>query len=216
MSAPRAGTRRAAHRPANAAEFQAETGVSRETVARLAAYGDLLRRWQDRVNLVSATTLDDLWHRHMFDSAQLLPLLPAGARTLVDLGSGAGFPGLVLSIMGVPEVHLVESNQRKAAFLREAARVSGANVTVHATRIEALRPFPADVVTARALAPLDRLVAYAAPFLAAGGICIFPRGRGVENELTALDEIWKMCLVRVPSRTDPSATILRIGAPRPA
>lgn len=197
-------------------DFQAETGVSRETLTRLAAHGDLLRRWQGPVNLVGARTLDDLWHRHMFDSAQLLPLLPAGARTLVDLGSGAGFPGLVLSIMGVPDVHLVESNQRKAEFLREAARVSGANVTVHATRIEAMRPFPADVVTARALAPLDRLAAYAAPFLAAGGICIFPRGRAVENDLTALDEIWKMRLVRIPSRTDPTATILRIGAPRPA
>ncbi len=197
-------------------DFQAETGVSRETLDRLAAYGDLLRRWQGRVNLVGAATLDDLWHRHMFDSAQLLPLLPEGTRTLVDLGSGAGFPGLVLSIMGVPEVHLVDSNQRKAAFLREAVRVSGANAVVHASRIEDLRPFPADVVTARAVAPVDRLLAYAAPYLAPGGVCIFHKGRAIENELTALDEIWKMRLDRIPSRTDPSATILRIGAPRPA
>lgn len=197
-------------------DFRAETGVSRETLARLMAYADLLRRWQGTVNLVGAATLDDLWRRHMFDSAQLFPLLPEGARTLIDLGSGAGFPGLVLSIMGVPEVHLVESNQRKAAFLQEAARVSGANATVHPARIETLSPFPAGVVTARALAPLDRLVAYAERFIASGGVCIFPRGRDVENELTALDENWKMRVVRIPSRTDSSATILRIGAPSPA
>ena len=197
-------------------EFKALTGVSRETLGLLVAYVDLLRCWQEKINLVGASTLDNLWHRHMLDSAQLLALLPAKAQTLVDLGSGGGFPGMVLSIMGVPEVHLVESNQRKAAFLREAARVSVGNVIVHATRIEALRPFSADVVTARALAPLPRLVAYAAPFVATGGICIFPRGRGVEKELTKVDEIWKMRLMRIPSRTDPYATILRIGAPRPA
>lgn len=196
--------------------FRAQTGVSRETLGLLVAYVDLLRRWQEKINLVGAATLDHLWHRHMLDSAQLLALLPAKAQTLVDLGSGGGFPGMVLSIMGVPEVHLVESNQRKATFLREAARVSGGKVIVHATRIEALRPFPADVVTARALAPLPRLVAYAAPFVATGGICVFPRGRGVEKELTKVDEIWKMRLVRIPSRTDPYATILRIGAPHPA
>lgn len=196
--------------------FRAQTGVSRETLGLLVAYVDLLRCWQEKINLVGASTLDNLWHRHMLDSAQLLALLPAKAQTLVDLGSGGGFPGMVLSIMGVPEVHLVESNQRKAAFLREAARVSVGNVIVHATRIEALRPFSADVVTARALAPLPRLVAYAAPFVATGGICIFPRGRGVEKELTKVDEIWKMRLMRIPSRTDPYATILRIGAPRPA
>jgi len=196
--------------------FRAQTGVSRETLGLLVAYVDLLRCWQEKINLVGASTLDNLWHRHMLDSAQLLALLPAKAQTVVDLGSGGGFPGMVLSIMGVPEVHLVESNQRKAAFLREAARVSVGNVIVHATRIEALRPFSADVVTARALAPLPRLVAYAAPFVATGGICIFPRGRGVEKELTKVDEIWKMRLMRIPSRTDPYATILRIGAPRPA
>ena len=196
--------------------FLAQTGVSRETLALLVAYEGLLCRWQEKINLVGAATLDNLWHRHMLDSAQLLTLLPAKARTLVDLGSGGGFPGMVLSIMGVPEVHLVESNQRKAAFLREAARISGGKVIVHATRIEALRPFPADVVTARALAPLSRLVSYAAPFVAMGGICVFPKGRGVEKELTKVNEIWKMRLVRVPSRTDPSSTILRIGAPRPA
>ena len=152
----------------------------------------------------------------MLDSAQLLPLLPPGARTLVDLGSGAGFPGLVLAIMGVPEVHLVESHRRRATFLGEAARVAEAEVTVHAMRIEDLSPFPADVVTARALAPLRKLLEYAAPFLGPEGVGLFPRGREVEIDLTGLGEIWHMRIDRVPSRTDSSATILRIGALRPA
>jgi 16S rRNA (guanine527-N7)-methyltransferase len=137
------------------AEFAAETGVSRETLARLEAYAALLLAWNRRVNLVGRGTEEDLWRRHMLDSAQLHPLIPAGARTLVDLGSGAGFPGLVLAILGGPHVHLVESDQRKAVFLREAARVTGAAAMVHAIRIEAAPPLAADIVTARALAPLD-------------------------------------------------------------
>ena len=104
----------------DAAAFQAETGVSRETLDRLAAYEATLRKWQPKINLVGPSTLPDAWRRHFFDSAQLFPLLPESVRVLVDLGSGAGFPGLVLSIMGVPEVHLVESDSRKCAFLREA------------------------------------------------------------------------------------------------
>src|SRR5437588_12718613 len=104
------------------AEFAAATGVSRETLARLDAYAELLRQWSPRINLVAASTLDDLWRRHVLDSAQLFPLLPPGAHSLIDLGSGAGFPGLVLAILGVPAVELIESDARKCAFLREAAR----------------------------------------------------------------------------------------------
>src|SRR5918912_3476535 len=103
--------------------------VSRETLDRLAAYLDLLRRWQRTINLVGAATLDDPWRRHLLDSAQLLRFLPEGVRRLVDLGSGAGLPGLALAILGVPEVHLIESDRRKAAFLREAARATGAAAT---------------------------------------------------------------------------------------
>jgi len=198
------------------AAFAAETGVSRETLARLESYADLLRRWQRSVNLVSPSTVPDLWRRHMLDSAQLWPLLPE-TRRLVDIGSGAGFPGLVLSILGVPEVHLIESDRRKAAFLAEAARVTAAPALVHAGRAEdpavvAAVGGPADVVTARALAPLPRLLEHAAPYLAQHTVCVFLKGRNVDQELTDAAISWTMAVDRVPSRSDPGGTVLRLGA----
>ncbi|WP_188259805.1 16S rRNA (guanine(527)-N(7))-methyltransferase RsmG [Azospirillum tabaci] len=195
----------------DAAAFQAETGVSRETLDRLAAYEATLRKWQPKINLVGPSTLPDAWRRHFLDSAQLYPLLPEGARVLVDLGSGAGFPGLVLAIMGVPEVHLVESDSRKCAFLREAARVAGASVTVHNKRIEAAPPISADVVTARALAPLNDLLNWAYPFLQDRGAALFPKGQNVADELTDTTKHWKMRTERFDSRTDPTGTILRVS-----
>src|SRR5579863_7255133 len=116
--------------------FAALSGVSRETVARLEAYAGLLVRWSAHINLVGANTLDDLWRRHFLDSAQLLTHLPAATQSLIDLGSGAGFPGLVLAIAGVPHVELVESDARKCVFLREAARITAAPVVIHNSRIE--------------------------------------------------------------------------------
>jgi len=191
-------------------EFQADTGADAVTMARLAAYAELLVKWQARINLVGPDTLPTLWRRHMLDSAQLLPLLPPGARRLVDLGSGAGFPGLVLAIMGAPDVHLVESDARKAAFLREAARVAETPVTVHVGRIESLAPLAADIVTARALAPLSRLLPWAARHLAEGGVCLFLKGRGSEDELTEARKEWIIAEERAASRTDPSGVILQI------
>ncbi|MCF4166819.1 16S rRNA (guanine(527)-N(7))-methyltransferase RsmG [Zavarzinia compransoris] len=194
--------------------FAAESAVSRETLARLAAYAALLIKWQPKINLVGPATMADLWRRHMLDSTQLLPLLPevppGRPRRIVDLGSGAGFPGLVLSIMGAGEVHLVESDQRKCAFLREAARISGADVTIHASRIETLPPLDADVITARALAPLEKLLAWAAPHQSAHTIHIFPKGKEAEAELTKAAAVSKLEVTRHPSRTDPAATIFRI------
>ncbi|HSK39193.1 MAG TPA: 16S rRNA (guanine(527)-N(7))-methyltransferase RsmG [Arenibaculum sp.] len=195
-------------------------GVSRETLDRFDAYGALLRRWQPRINLVSRSTLDTLEHRHILDSAQLHPLLPADARIVADLGSGAGFPGLVLAILGVPEVHLIESDTRKCAFLREAARITGTPVTVHNRRIEHVEPFRADVVTARALAPLTELLAYAEPFLGKGGgadggkdgICLFLKGRQADDELTLAREHWKIQAEKIDSITDPAGIVLRIRA----
>jgi 16S rRNA (guanine527-N7)-methyltransferase len=191
-------------------EFAAETGVSRETLARLAAYADLLTAWNQRLNLVGRGTVADLWRRHFLDSAQLHPLLPAGARTLVDLGSGAGFPGLVLAIMGGPHVHLIESDQRKAVFLREAIRVTQAPATVHATRIEAAPPLTADVVTARALAPLDALLDLAGRFVRPHTVCLFLKGRAAGDELTLAAKRWKMSADLLPSRSDPTGVILRL------
>jgi 16S rRNA (guanine527-N7)-methyltransferase len=186
-------------------------GVSRETRERLNIYADLLRKWQRSINLVGPRTLDDLWNRHFTDSAQLLPLIPPSARVLVDFGSGAGFPGLVLAILGVPQVHLIESDQRKSTFLREVARATGTPITIHAKRIEQVAPFPADVVSARALAPLGDLLGFAAPFLGPDTLCLFPKGQMAEDELTAASKIWNMNVDRIQSVTDPSATILRVS-----
>lgn len=195
----------------DAAAFQAEAGVSRETLDLLAAYEATLRKWQPKINLVGPSTLPDAWRRHFLDSAQLYPLIPESARVLVDLGSGAGFPGLVLAIMGVPEVHLVESDARKCAFLREAARAANAKVTVHNKRIEAVTGVEADVVTARALAPLNDLLAWAHPFIGNRGVAVFPKGQNVAEELTDTTKYWKMRTERFDSRTDPTGTILRVS-----
>lgn len=195
-------------RPFGAEEFASATGVSHETLDRLSAYASLLVKWQGAINLVGRSTLDDLWRRHLLDSAQLFSLLPPETRTLVDLGSGAGLPGLILSILGVPEVYLIESDQRKAAFLREAARITGAKVQVIDKTIENSPHFPADVITARALAPLNRLLAYAECFTGNKTVCLFPKGRDFEDELTAAAESWIMKTERVVSRTDPQGTIL--------
>ena len=191
-------------------EFQTKSGVSRETLERLRAYADLLVKWQERINLVGPDTIADLWNRHVLDSAQLYPLIRPEARRLVDLGSGAGFPGLVLAVMGAPDVHLVESDQRKAAFLREAARMTGTTVTILAKRIEQVAPLAADVVTARALAPLGKLLDWAAPHLAPGGECLFLKGRGAEDELTAAAKEWNISASRTPSLTDPGGLVLHL------
>jgi len=198
--------------PFGVAAFQAATDVSRETLDRLETYTALLRKWAPRINLVGRSTLDDLWRRHMLDSAQLYPHLPPHARTLVDLGSGAGFPGMVLAIMGVPDVHLIESNQRKCAFLREVARATGIKVTVHAARAEELVPFPADVVTARALAPLSILLEYAEPFLTPSSVCLFLKGRRYEEELTETQKKWNITHHMFSSLTEPEGGILRLEA----
>lgn len=191
-------------------EFQTKSGVSRETLARLEAYAELLVKWQARINLVGPDTLPDLWSRHFLDSAQLFPLIKPGTRRLVDLGSGAGFPGLVLAVMGAPDVHLVESDARKCAFLREVARVTGTAITILNKRIEQVAPLAADVVTARALAPLDRLLGWAFPHLAEGGECLFLKGRGVEDELTASAKEWNITASRVSSLTDPGGLVLHL------
>lgn len=196
------------------ADFARDFDVSRETLAALEAYAALLEKWNRRINLVGRETLPDLWRRHFLDSAQLLPLLPdppAGrSRVIADLGSGAGFPGLVLAILGAGELHLIESDRKKCAFLREAARAAGVGVEIHAQRIEEVEGLQADVVTARALAPLEKLVAYARPLLRPGGLALFLKGRGAEEELTALGGPATMAVGRTPSRSDDAGVILSI------
>jgi len=198
--------------PLFAADFAAAANVSRETLARLEIYAALLATWNKRINLVGASTMNDLWRRHMLDSAQLHRYIPKECRVLVDFGSGAGFPGLVLAIMGVPDVHLVESNQRKCAFLREAARVTQTRVTIHCARAEALASWPADVVTARALSSLPLLLKYAEPFLTPNTICLFLKGRGVKEELTETKKTWNIAFKMLYSMTDTQGTVLRLEA----
>jgi 16S rRNA (guanine527-N7)-methyltransferase len=201
------------------AGFQRLTAVPPETLARLEAYAALLVTWQARINLVGPATLGDLWRRHFLDSAQLLPLLPESTRRVVDLGSGAGFPGLVLAILGVPDVHLIESDQRKVAFLRTVAAATGTAVTIHARRIEAVPALQADVITARALAPLASLLDFALPLLrsqgGSTGACLFLKGQQVEPELATASARWTMTIDRLISRSDPTGVILRLSALSP-
>ena len=189
--------------------------VSRETQEKLGLLERELRRWQAIKNLVGPATLEHIWDRHIVDSLQLLDLAP-NARTWVDLGSGAGFPGLVLAIAGQArglQMHLVESNSRKCSFLRHVARLTGASVTVHATRLETVIPSfvgKADVVSARALASLTQLLEWTEPMLKAGTIGLFPKGRDAESELTEARKRWTFEADILPSCTDSEARILRI------
>jgi 16S rRNA (guanine527-N7)-methyltransferase len=197
--------------PAGFAGAMAAAGidVSRETLERLSRYLELLQRWQRAVNLVGASTLADPWRRHILESAQIAPHVPRSAATVLDLGSGAGLPGLVLALLGVPGVQLVESDRRKAQFLREAARATEAPVVVHAMRIEQLK-LRADVVTARALAPLPRLLELAAPVLAPHGLCLFLKGQSALDELTAARQSWHMHSEIVPSRSGSRGVLLKL------
>ena len=185
--------------------------VSRETLLRLRGFATLLLRWNRTINLISRADENQLWARHIADALQLAPLIPVGVERAIDLGSGAGFPGLVLSIVHGAHVDLVESDQRKAAFLREAAREARAPVTVHACRIEVASLPRAPLVTARALAPLRPLLDLAAPFLAEGGSFLFPKGREAEVELTEAAAAWNMRVDRFPSKIDRGGLILRIS-----
>ena len=177
-------------------------------MARLNAYAELLQSWSPRINLVAASTLGDLWRRHFLDSAQLLPLIPGGAKSLVDLGSGAGFPGLVLAIMGVPGVELVEADARKCAFLREVARVTAAPVRIHNARIESLPPRVVDVVTARGCAPLHRLLVLAERFIGPDTVCLFSKGAQAGQEVTVARQSWSMDIACHASRSNERGVIL--------
>ncbi len=185
--------------------------VSRETSDRLEIFAALLLRWNARINLVSRADAPHLWSRHIHDSLQLAALVPEGIDRAIDLGSGAGFPGLVLAIATGISFELIESDARKAAFLREAARLTEAPATVHVTGIEAASVAPAKLITARALAPLPDLLRLAVPLLAESGVCLFPKGESVEQEIADASIAWTMRIERHISRTDRSGVILRIS-----
>ncbi|MFY9972580.1 MAG: 16S rRNA (guanine(527)-N(7))-methyltransferase RsmG [Roseiarcus sp.] len=194
--------------------------VSRETEERLALFVDLLARWRTATNLISETTFASVWTRHVADSAQLLAFAP-GASRWVDMGSGAGFPGLVIAIQlaGVPGavVHCIESDRRKCAFLREAARATAAPAQIHAMRVEAVDPAklgPVDAVTARAFAPLPLTLKLATVWLDEGATGIFPRGRSAKDQLEALGIDRAYTIEVLPSAVDAEAAILKIRVNR--
>ncbi|MBK8173937.1 MAG: 16S rRNA (guanine(527)-N(7))-methyltransferase RsmG [Rhodospirillales bacterium] len=181
-----------------------------QLILRLEAYLALLRRWTQRINLVSAASLVDPWRRHILDSGQLACHLPPDACRIVDLGSGAGLPGIVVAVLTGHPVTLVESDARKCAFLREAVRASEIDADVVCARIEVPPSQRFDVVMARALAPLPRLLPLALPWLDDGGVCLFLKGARVADELTQAKKTWTMRPYLIPSRSDSTGVIIKI------
>ena len=181
------------------------------TDASLRRFADLLLRWNTTLNLIAARDVGVVWQRHIADSLQLVPLMPAGTERAVDLGTGGGFPGLVLAIATGVRFDLIESDQRKAAFLRTAVLETGAPAAVHCCRIEDTAVPAAPLVTARALAPLPRLLSLAERFVADGGVCLLLKGAKVEAELAAAERDWAMDVTRVPSQTGADGVVLRIS-----
>ena len=185
--------------------------VSRESLAKLKNYAALVEKWNRKINLVAPSTVPEIWERHIADSLQLQTYLPAGCKSIADLGSGAGFPGLALAIATGIETVLVESNAKKCAFLAEVIRKTNASARVLHGRIEALTvDLRADVVTARALAPLPQLLELAEPLLAKGTIGVFLKGQDVEAELTEATKYWNMTYQMFASATDPKGVVLVI------
>lgn len=201
---------------ATARDFATVFDVSRETIGHLETYAELLQRWSHVKDLVAPGTIGDMWHRHFADSAQLLRLAP-DAKVWLDLGSGAGFPGLVIAILLIGQegarVHLVESNARKCAFLKDVVRQTGAPVDIYATRIQTMATqnrVPHDVVTARALAPLGELLELAAPFFRSETVGLFLKGRTAADELRDAGARWHFEATLQESLTDSEARIVVI------
>ncbi len=195
--------------------FQAETGVSRETLDKFETWRALLEKTNQRTNLVGRDTLADFWHRHALDSWQVFEFMPDACRW-ADLGSGAGFPGLAIAF-GLMErdldghVIMVDSKARKAAFVNSVIEVTKAPAIAHAGRVESIHPTPAmDVVTARAVAPLDKLLGYVLPFVENGAVALLSKGARHNEELTRARKSWTFDVEILPSRTAPEAAILKI------
>ena len=184
--------------------------VSRETMCQFEAYLALLKKWQCRVNLVANSTMVDVWQRHILDSAQLIKFYPPNTKKILDVGSGAGFPGLVLAIMGNVEVDLVESDQRKAIFLSTVIRSLGLPAKVHNQRIETLPNLAPDVITARALAPVSKLMKLIENQVSTDTVCLFLKGASVEDELTELQTYSTMIAVNHPSLSGANGVVLEL------
>ncbi|MEQ5828212.1 16S rRNA (guanine(527)-N(7))-methyltransferase RsmG [Sulfitobacter sp. NFXS29] len=187
--------------------------VSRETFDKLETFAELVRKWNPKINLVSKNSLDDLWQRHILDSVQVFELAQ-GSGHWVDLGSGGGFPGIVVAILNQEvqnfRITMVESDQRKCAFLRTAIRELGLTASVQTERIEKLDGLEADVLSARALADLTQLLDFAELHLNSDGTALFPKGQNWESEDSDAKQVWSYALEAVESKTNPAAAILKI------
>ena len=184
--------------------------VSRETLLQFEAYLALLGKWQRRINLVANSTMVDVWQRHILDSAQLIKFYPPNTKKILDVGSGAGFPGLVLAIMGNVEVDLVESDQRKAIFLSTVIRSLGLPAKVHNQRIETLPNLAPDVITARALAPVSKLMKLIENQVSTDTVCLFLKSASVGDELTELQTYSTMRAVNHPSLSGANGVVLEL------
>ena len=189
--------------------------VSRETQAKLDAYVTLLLKWNSKINLIGKSTIDDIWTRHIVDSEQVFDECLAGDNW-ADLGAGAGLPGLVVAILATERreslfVTLVESDRRKSVFCRAAIRELRLNARVISKRIEDLEPLKADILSARALAPLGTLLGYAEKHMSSTGTALFLKGAGWKKEVDASLASWRYNVEKIPSKTEPSAVILKIG-----
>ena len=195
--------------------FIAAEKVSNETIERLRIHESLLKKWSAHSNLVAKSTLPHIWFRHFLDSAQLLQYGPSGSSSWLDLGTGAGFPGMVLAIIGAEKLPtarftLVEANRKKCEFLFAVADETGVDVRIRHARSEDIEPQNADAVTARAVSPLARLLELAKPHLARNGFCIFPKGVRYEAEICAARLRWNFAVERAASITNKSSAILMI------
>lgn len=189
--------------------------VSRETIEKLMVYEQLLKKWQKSINLISDSTIDNIWGRHFLDSAQLVKYIPQSNCRIVDFGSGAGFPILVYATLlqnaknsGKQEFHLIESDSRKCAFMREVIRSINLNINIHNSRIEQISLGFFDFITARALTSLDGLLTYARPFITKNSTCIFLKGETLAEEMTVFNRKWEAQIEEYPSLSDETGKIV--------
>lgn len=200
-------------------EFKELSGISNESFERLEIYIDLLKRWQQNINLVGKNSLFDVWGRHILDSTQLSKFITPRMMAIADIGTGAGFPGMVLAIIAVKkdrEIHLIESNQRKCAFLREVNLATQAGVFIHNKRVENITELSVDLVISRAVASVEKLLQFSNFILKKDGQCLFLKGNKWRDELTQAQLKWMMKETIIQSMTDPTGKILKLEEIRPS
>lgn len=185
--------------------------IAPETFSRLVNYHDLLIKWQAKINLISNDSIQDIWKRHFLDSLQLLPLIPRTSYPIIDFGTGAGFPGMALAIAGISPMHLVESDSKKIAFLKEVARITSSNAFIHHSRIEVYKIPHTAVIMARAVADLNDLLSYAEPNVSRETICLFPKGKNYATEIADAEKLWQFDCNVIKSVTDNDGVILQLS-----